>query len=121
MALLRAQRRSLLSRGSRDADHCGTHSLVSARALLTLADGGDDAAIYEHVNAYSEHPALLRVFLRAMSAAAEETRGRAATARRIWPRLVRHVLALCESGHAVLGSQGKEDLTVAALVSECGG
>lgn len=121
MALLRAQRRSLLSRGSRGADHRGTHSLVSARALLTLADGGDDAAIYEHVNAYAEHPALLRVFLRAMSAAAEETPGRAATARRVWPRLVRHVLALCESGHAVLGSQGKEDLTVAALVPNAAG
>ena len=121
LALLRAQRRSLLSRGSRGADDRGTHSLVSARALLTLAERGDDAAIFEHVDAYGENAMLLGVFLRAMSAAAEETRSRAATARRIWPKLVRRVLALSESGHAVFGSQSNEDRTVAALVPNAAG
>ena len=92
--LLAAQRRSLLSYEDNDMDQRGTHSLVSARAVLTLAQEGEDAPIYEHINAYAENSALLGNFLQALSAAAEETPDRAATARRIWPGIVRHVLDL---------------------------
>ena len=67
---------------------------MSARALLKLAQHGDDMAIYEHINAYADNSALLDNLLYALSAAAEETPDCAATARRIWPSVVRHVLDL---------------------------
>ena len=117
--LLGAQRRSLLSHGRRDTDLRGTHTLVSARALLTLAEHSDDAAIYEHINAYAENWALLGTLLRALSAAAEETPDRAATASRIWPSIVRHVLALHEShqsDHARFHDQQDVDTVLAALI-----
>ena len=50
----------------------GSHALVSARALLTLARDADDAVIYEHIDAYADNSALLGNLLRALSAAAEE-------------------------------------------------
>ena len=84
----------LLSYGRRDTDPRGTHTLVSARALLTLAERGDDAAIYEHIDAYANNSALLGILLKALSAAAEETHWRAATALRVWPHVIRHVLDL---------------------------
>ena len=95
--LLAAQRRSLLRHDQANMDSRGSHTLVSARALLTLAEHGDDAAIYEHIDAYADNSDLLRTLLRALSAAAEETPARAATARRIWPNVIRHVLALNDS------------------------
>ena len=74
LALLAAQRRSLLAyEHDGDPDSRGSHNLVSARALLTLAKDGDDAAIYEHIDAYADNSDLLGNFLRALSAAAEET------------------------------------------------
>ena len=76
--LLNAQRRSLLSHEDDSMDNRGSHTLVSARALLTLAEHGDDAAIYQHIDAYANNAALLDNLLRALSAAAEETPSRAA-------------------------------------------
>ena len=64
---------------------------------MTLAEHGDDAALYEHIDAYADNSDLLRTFLCALSAAAEETPARAATARRIWPNVIGHVLALDDS------------------------
>ena len=93
-ALLAAQRRALLGYGRRDTDIRGTHTLVSARALLTLAQRGDEAAIYKHIGAYANNSALLSTLLQALSAAAEETPCRAATALRVWPHVIRHVLDL---------------------------
>ena len=56
LALLAAQRRSLLAyEHDGDPDSRGSHTLVSARALLTLAKDGDDAAIYEHIDAYADN------------------------------------------------------------------
>ena len=117
LALLAAQRRSLLAcEHDGDPDSRGTHTLVSARALLTLARDGDDAAIYEHLDAYADNSALLDNLLRALSAAAEEVHDRAATARRIWPNIVRHVLALNESGHTPFREEFYGDMALAALV-----
>ena len=72
VALLAAQRRSLLSYEHGNPDDRGSHALVSARALLTLARDADDAVIYEHIDAYADNSALLGNLLRALSAAAEE-------------------------------------------------
>ena len=67
--LLAAHRRSLLSYDD-DMDHRGTHALIAARALLTIAADGDDAPVHEHIDAYADNPALLLNLLRALSAAA---------------------------------------------------
>ncbi len=116
MALLDAQRRSLLSHEHDDMDHRGTHSLVSARALLTLAQGGGDTAIYEQINAYADNSALLGTLLRALSAAAEETPDRAAAARRIWPSVIRHILDLHDVGHTPFQGEFYGDMALAALM-----
>ena len=115
-ALLAAQRRSLLNYENNNMDQRGTHSLVSARALLTLAQHGDDEAIYEHINAYTHNSALLASLLCALSAAAEETPDRAATARRIWPSVVRHVLDLHSRGHVKFRTDSHGDMALAALM-----
>ena len=117
LALLAAQRRSLLAyEHDGDPDSRGSHALVSARALLTLARDADDAAIYEHIDAYADHSDLIGNLLRALSAAAEETPDRAATARRLWPNVVRHVLQLNQSGHTPFRDAYYGDMTLAALI-----
>ena len=115
-ALLVAQRRSLLRQEQHHVDHRGSHSLVAARALLTIAQNGDDAGIYQHIDAYANNPALVSTMLRALSAAAEETPSRAATARRIWPGLVRHVLELNASGHTPFQGGHYGDMALASLI-----
>ena len=92
------------------------HSCECTRSLLTLAEHGDDAAIYAHIDAYADNSALLGNLLRALSAAAEETPDRAATARRIWPKVVRHVLELSDSGHAPFQDHHYGDMALAALM-----
>ena len=116
LTLLADQRRSLLGHEHDDTDPRGSHTLVSARALLTLAEHGDDAAIYAHIDAYADNSALLGNLLRALSAAAEETPDRAATARRIWPKVIRHVLELSDSGHALFQDRHYGDMALAALM-----
>ena len=96
LVLLSAQRRSLLSFADRGPDHRGSHALVSARALLTVAEHGGDAVIYEHIDSYAEDSALLGNLIRALAATAEEAPQRAATAMRIWPTVVRRALELNE-------------------------
>ncbi len=116
LVVLDAQQRSLLSGnyGGMNDKYC--HILASARALLTLAEYDNDAVVYDHINAYADCPALLGALLGALSAAAEETQNRAATARRMWPDIVRHVLALEESGHAPFQDTNVGDRTLAALL-----
>ena len=121
VALLAAQRRSLLSEDHYDPDPRGSHTLLSARALLTLAEECDDAPIHEHINAYADSSALLGHLISALSAAAEETPERATTARRIWPNVVRHVLELNESGHTPFGDGISGDLAFAALIPNATG
>ena len=117
LVLLAAQRRALLAYAhDGDPDQRGSHTLVSARALLTLAENGHDAAIYEHIDAYADHSTLLEHLLRALSAAGEETSDRAVTAKRIWPNVVRHVLHLPDSGHRPFGDGYFGELALAALI-----
>ena len=116
LALLAAQRRSLISHKHGNPDNRGTHTLVSARALLTLAKQRDDAAIYAHIDAYADNSVLLGNLLCALSAAAEETPDRAATARRIWPNVIRHVLELNDSGQEPFQGRHYGDMALAALM-----
>ena len=96
--LLAAQRRSLLCRENEDPDPRSSHTLVSARALLTLAGDGSDTALYEHIDAYADNSRLIEKLLGALSAAGEETPDRAATAKEIWPDVIRYLLQLDQSG-----------------------
>ena len=121
LALLAAQRRSLLSEEQYDADPRGSHTLLSARALLTLAEECDGTPILEHIDAYADNSALLNHLLTALSAAAEETPERAAAARRIWPNVVRHVLELDESGHTPFRDGISGDMALAALIPNATG
>ena len=116
MVLLDAQKRALSSHKQDGLDQRGTHALVTARALLTLAREGDDTALYEQIDSYANHPTHLGHLLRGLSAAAEERPDRAATARRIWPDVIRHVLDLNDNGHAPFGGRSFGDLTLAALI-----
>jgi hypothetical protein len=118
--LLAAHRRSLLAH-DRDVDSRGTHALVAARALLTIAADGHDEPIYQHIDAYADKAALLSSFLRALSAAAEESPGRAATARRIWPAVVSRIIGLHQSGRIALRDRHYGDYALAALIpNACG-
>ena len=116
LTLLAAQRRSLLTQEHDGFDHRGSHTLVSGRALLTLAEHGDDALIYSYLDAYGDNAALLGKLVRALSAAAEETPERATTARRIWPHVIRHVLELADSGCAPFRDPHFGDMTLASLI-----
>ena len=114
--LFAAQRRSLLCHEDYNTDERGTHSLVSARALLTLARHGDDTTIYEFIDAYADNMALLSNLLLALASAAEETPDRAAAARRIWPGVVRHVLDLHSCGHVDFLEGSFGEMALAALI-----
>jgi len=118
MVLLDAQRRSLLNASHEFADERGMHTLIGARALLTLAEHDDDTAVYAYIDAYAGNEFLLGHLLRTLSAAAEETTGRAAAARRLWPSVMRHVLTLHHSGRARFGSGFIGDMTRAALLPD---
>jgi hypothetical protein len=120
IVLLDAQRRALLSYED-DIDQRGTHALIAARALLTIAAGGDETPIHEHIDAYADNSTLLQGFLRALFAAAEETRDRAETAARLWPSIVDHVLRLHEAGHRVFNGGHDGDYTVASLLPNAAG
>ena len=115
LALLAAQRRSLLANED-NIDYRGTHALVSARALLALAQDGNDSATSAHIDAYADNSALLGNLLRALSAAAEETPERAATARQAWPNVIRRVLHLNDSGRTPFQDPSLGEMTLAALI-----
>jgi DNA-binding transcriptional ArsR family regulator len=117
---LAAHRRALLA-CDRNMDHRGTQALMAARALLTIAQDGDGAPIYEHIEAFAAGGSLLNNFLRALSAAAEESRQRAATARRLWPGVISHVLALHHSGRPAFADRHYGDYALAALLPNATG
>ena len=117
---LAAHRRALLSYED-DMDSRGTHALEAARALLTIAADGDDAPVFEHIDAFADNTTLLGSFLRALSAAAEEHPDRAATARRLWPDIILHVIVLHDSGHTPFGGRYRGDYTLASLLPNAAG
>lgn len=115
--LLAAHQRSLLFQERGDPDPRSSHTLVSARALLTLAENGSDTALYEHIDAYADNSRLLEKLLGALSAAGEETPDRAATAKRIWPGMIRYVLQLDRSGRTPFqGTHYRGDWALAFLI-----
>ena len=114
--LLAVQRRSLLTSEDPTPDERGTHSLVAARALLTLAADGDEATIVEYINAYADNSALIDNLLRALSAAAEETPDRAATAQRVWPRVMRRILELHDAGRKLFADLHYGDRALASVI-----
>ena len=116
LVLLATQRRALLNCEHGDLDDRESHTLVSARALLTLAKDDDDTPIFEHITAYADNGTLLGKALRSLSAAAEETPDRAATAKRIWPSIVRYVLDLHGAGHRPFQDPYYGDMALAALI-----
>ncbi len=115
-ALFNAQSRALIHHKRDNLDERGTNALVTARALLTLAHNGDDTAVYEHINAYADDSTLLSNLLRGLSAAAAEAPDRAATARRIWPDVIRYVLDLNDNGHTPFDGRSYGDLALAELL-----
>ena len=120
-ALFDAQRRALLVHRNAGVDDRGSHSLVSARALMTLAEYGGDNALFTHLDAFLNRPALLDTLLQAMSAVAEETRSRADTARRIWPRVMRRVLQYKTTEHASIQEHSYSDHSIASLLPNSAG
>ena len=116
MVVLAAQRRCLLNYKHPSVDHRGGHSLVSARALLTLAEHGDDGPLYEHINGYSDGPTLLSKTLQALAAAAEETQGRASAARRIWPSIILRVMNMPNAGHSPLQGRNYDEIPISVLL-----
>lgn len=115
VVLLDAHRRALLSH-DRDMDHRGTSSLIVARALLTVAANSDDTLIHEHIDAYADDSTLMNNFLRAVSAAAEESTGRAEPAARVWPSVVTQVIGLHHAGHTPFQGRHCGDYTLASLL-----
>lgn len=113
--LLTAHRRSLLA-CEHDPDHRGTHTLIAARALLTLAADTDGEPVREHIDAYGDNPSLLMNFLLGLSAAAEESPGRAATAARIWPSVVAYVISLHRRGRTAILDPDYGDYALASLM-----
>ena len=114
--LLDAQKRALIRHKHDDLDERGAHALETARALLTLAQNGDETAVYQQIDAYADSASHLGNLLRGLSASAEETPDRAATARRIWPNLMLHVLALADAGRTPFQGDSVGDMALAALV-----
>jgi hypothetical protein len=120
VVLLAAHRRALLSY-EHDMDQRGTHTLIAARALLTIASDGDASPVYEQIDAYADNSTLLNTFLRALSAAAEESQDRADTAARLWPSVVAHVIHLHETGHALFNSRHYGEYAMASLLPNAAG
>jgi len=118
--LVDAHRRALLSY-DQDMDHRGTHALIAARALLTIVADGDDAPIHEQIDAYADNSTLLNSLLRALSAAAEESPGRAATAARVWPSVAAHVIRLYATGHISVDDRRYGDYALASLLPNVAG
>ncbi|KAA0024085.1 ATP-binding protein [Antrihabitans cavernicola] len=117
--VLSTQRRALLS-DERDMDDRGTHALVAARALLAIIEGGDDAELFNHLDAFADRSDLLGAFIRAVSAAGEESTARAAVAARIWPDLVKRVLSY-QDDHQPFDGGHSGDYTRAALIPNLAG
>jgi hypothetical protein len=78
--------------------HSPDDAAAAARAVLNLAAVGDTTLLFEHLDGYADHPRLLGEFLRALAAAGEETPGRAAAARDVWPAVLDRVVGFVASG-----------------------
>jgi hypothetical protein len=113
-ALLDAQRRALLA--TEHSDWRGTHTLVAARALLSLAAAGDDEPLQRHIQAYATNGTLLGSTLRALAAAAEESPFAAEAARRVWPSIIALVVGFAESENTPFTEDHSGQAALAALM-----
>jgi hypothetical protein len=113
-ALLDGHRRGLLADDR--MDHRGSHALIVARALLTLAAAGDEARLEEHLAAYANNGGLLSSVLHALAAAAEENERLATAARHCWPQIIRQVLEFHAAGAAAFDDHHYGETTLAALM-----
>jgi hypothetical protein len=114
-SLVTSQRKALLAH-EHNYDERGTHALVTARALLNVAALGYDAPLHDQIAEYASNGPLLGGLLRALAAAAEETRSRADACGRLWPAVIRQVLELSRSGHQPFSDRYFGDLTLASLM-----
>ena len=119
-ALLAAHRRSLLAYDE-DMDDRGTHALIAARALLTIAADGDDTPVYEHIDAYADSPALLMNLLRRSQQLPRNQPTGQPTAARIWPSIVARVIDLHQTGHTPFRDRHHGDYALAALMPSTAG
>jgi hypothetical protein len=110
-----AHRRGQLAR-SDDYDQRGTHALQVARAILNVIASEEVSYLIDHLEAFADNSTLLRHFLTALSAAAEECPTRAATAQRIGPSVVQRVLELHDAGHCTFDERHDGNLALAALL-----
>ena len=88
---------------------------------MTIASDGEETLVHEQIDAYADNSTLLNTFLRALSAAAEESRDRAATAVRLWPSVVAHVIQLHETGHALFNGRHYGEYALASLLPNAAG
>lgn len=115
LVLVGAQRRALLAH-EHNYDDRGTHTHVTARALLNLAALGNDSPLLDHVAAYADNADLLGTLLRCVAAAAEENQSRADACRRLWPTVMRQVLELNNDGHKPFRDHNYGITTLASLM-----
>ena len=101
-----AEIRSTLGLDSKNEPDSADDALVVARALLTVASGGNDSLLQQHLTALSDHAPAMAGSLEAIAVAAEENPAMGATARRLWPVVMNHVLDHIETGH-LLDSQSR--------------
>jgi hypothetical protein len=78
--------------------HSGNDAAAAARAVLEIVATGDSSLLFAHIDDYAEDPRLLGEFLRALTAAGEETQRRATAARDVWPAVLERVVELVASG-----------------------
>ena len=93
--VLAVQRRAMLAHTDKgwSADDRGTHTLVSARALLqNFAVTNDPRSVLQHADGLRPHANLLTNLLHGIAAAGAESDSSSTAAQRLWPTLMRHAL-----------------------------
>lgn len=91
-------------------------ALTAARAALMLAQHGDTSIVLDLLEMYSSQDRALGAVLHGLAAAAEETDGRAATLRTMWPQVIDKVLTLVDSGALEFDDGYFDGASLAALI-----
>lgn len=115
VALLQEQARGTTSHdlAMHDSD---LDALTAARAGLMLAEHGETSVMLDLVEMYSPQDRALGAVLHGLAAAAEETDGRAATLRVMWPQVIDKVLALVDAGALEFDDGYFDGASLAALI-----
>jgi AcrR family transcriptional regulator len=96
--------------------HSSSDTLVVARALLVEVANGKEDLLWASLERYVDSDDLLAELLRAFAAAAEESDKAAEAARRVWPKVINHVLNLIEGGRRLKGYRFFGSQALAALM-----